>query len=76
MWLDLADCEAWGDWTTNTGNGYYGGLQFSLGTWESVGGSGYPHEASRDTQITMGRRLQARQGWGAWPHCSEELGLR
>ena len=76
VWLDLAQCEAGGNWAANTGNGYYGGLQFSLGSWEAVGGTGYPHEHSRDQQIEMGRRLQARQGWGAWPHCSEKLGLR
>jgi hypothetical protein len=76
VWLDLAQCEAGGNWAANTGNGYYGGLQFSLGSWEAVGGSGYPHEHSRDHQIEMGRRLQAQQGWGAWPHCSEKLGLR
>jgi len=76
VWYDLAQCEAGGNWSIDTGNGYYGGLQFSLGTWESVGGTGYPHEHPAATQIEMGRRLQARQGWGAWPHCSEELGLR
>ena len=76
VWLDLAQCEAGGNWAANTGNGYYGGLQFSLGSWEAVGGTGYPHEHSRDHQIEMGRRLQASQGWGAWPHCSEKLGLR
>lgn len=76
VWYDLAQCESGGDWSIDTGNGYYGGLQFSLGTWESVGGSGYPHEHPASTQIEFGRQLQARQGWGAWPHCSEELGLR
>lgn len=76
VWYDLAQCESGGDWSIDTGNGYYGGLQFSLGTWESVGGSGYPHEHPASTQIEFGRQLQARQGWGAWPHCSDELGLR
>jgi len=76
VWYDLARCESGGNWSIDTGNGYYGGLQFSLPTWESVGGTGYPHEHPAATQIEMGRRLQARQGWGAWPHCSEELGLR
>ncbi|HEX4903352.1 MAG TPA: transglycosylase family protein [Acidimicrobiales bacterium] len=75
VWYDLADCESGGNWSIDTGNGYYGGLQFSLATWESVGGTGSPHEHPAATQIEMGRRLQARQGWGAWPHCSEELGL-
>ena len=76
VWYDLAECESGGNWSINTGNGYYGGLQFSLPTWESVGGSGYPHEHPAATQIDFGRKLQARQGWGAWPHCSEKLGLR
>lgn len=76
VWYDLARCESGGNWSIDNGNGYYGGLQFSLGTWESVGGSGYPNEHPAATQIDFGRRLQARQGWGAWPHCSEELGLR
>lgn len=76
VWYDLAQCESGGNWSINTGNGYYGGLQFSLATWESVGGSGYPHEHPAATQIDFGRTLQARQGWGAWPHCSEKLGLR
>lgn len=75
VWYDLAECESGGNWSIDTGNGYYGGLQFSLATWESVGGTGYPHQHPAATQIEMGRRLQARQGWGAWPHCSEELGL-
>ena len=73
-WDRLAQCEAGGDWAANTGNGYYGGLQFSLGTWQSYGGTGYPHEASRETQITIGKRLQADQGWDAWPGCSRHLG--
>ena len=76
VWYDLAQCESGGNWSINTGNGYYGGLQFALATWESVGGSGYPHEHPAATQIDFGRKLQARQGWGAWPHCSEKLGLR
>jgi len=76
VWYDLAQCESGGNWSINTGNGYYGGLQFALATWESVGGSGYPHEHPAATQIDFGRTLQARQGWGAWPHCSEKLGLR
>jgi hypothetical protein len=76
VWHDLARCESGGNWSINTGNGYYGGLQFALATWESVGGTGYPHEHPAATQIDFGRKLQARQGWGAWPHCSEKLGLR
>ena len=75
VWTQLAGCESGGNWASNTGNGYYGGLQFSLSSWQAVGGTGYPHEASAATQIAMGQRLQAAQGWGAWPGCAAELGL-
>jgi hypothetical protein len=75
-WDALAQCESGGDWHINTGNGYYGGLQFSLGTWQAVGGTGFPNEASRETQITMGQRLYASSGWGAWPACTAQLGWR
>ena len=75
VWDQLAACEAGGNWSANTGNGYYGGLQFSVDSWRSVGGSGYPHEHSRETQIEMGKKLQARQGWSAWGACAEKLGL-
>jgi resuscitation-promoting factor RpfB len=73
-WDRMAQCEAGGNWAANTGNGYYGGLQFSVATWESYGGTGYPHEASKATQIAIGQRLQAARGWGAWPGCARELG--
>jgi hypothetical protein len=78
VWDRLMRCESWshGKWQANTGNGYYGGLQFSLTTWRSVGGTGYPHHASREEQIRRGKILQARSGWGQWPHCSRKLGLR
>ncbi len=76
VWDALARCESGGNWATNTGNGYYGGLQFSAGTWRSVGGSGLPHQASREEQIRRGKILQARSGWGQWPGCSSRLGLR
>jgi hypothetical protein len=62
-WDRLAQCEAGGNWAADTGNGYYGGLQFSLSSWQAVGGSGYPHENSRETQIEMGQRLYAQGGW-------------
>jgi LysM repeat protein len=75
VWTQLAACESGGNWAANTGNGFYGGLQFSLSSWQAVGGTGYPHEASSATQIAMGQRLQARQGWGAWPGCASSLGL-
>lgn len=76
VWDRLAACESGGNWSINTGNGYYGGLQFSLGTWRSVGGSGYPHQHSRAEQIMRGKILQARSGWGQWPACTAKLGLR
>jgi len=75
VWDDLAECEAGGNWAINTGNGYYGGLQFSLSTWRAVGGVGYPHEASREEQIHRGEILLQSSGWGAWPSCSSQLGL-
>ncbi len=81
VWERLAVCESditgtGADWSINTGNGYYGGLQFHINSWRAVGGSGYPHQASREEQIYRGELLQARQGWGAWPACSSRLGLR
>jgi resuscitation-promoting factor RpfA len=75
-WDAVAQCESGGNWSINTGNGYYGGLQFSASSWRNVGGTGLPHEHSRETQILMGQRLQARAGWGSWPSCSSKLGLR
>jgi transglycosylase-like protein len=76
VWDDLAECESGGDWGIDTGNGYYGGLQFSLSSWRSVGGSGYPNDHSRDEQIHRAELLLDEQGWGAWPACSRQLGLR
>ena len=76
VWDKLAQCESGGNWSINTGNGYYGGLQFSLSTWRAYGGSGYPHRASRDEQIRIAKKVQADAGWGAWPGCSSKLGLR
>jgi len=75
-WDRLAQCESGGNWAANTGNGYYGGIQFSLGSWQGVGGSGRPDEASRETQIAMGQRLWDQGGWGHWPGCSSQLGYR
>jgi hypothetical protein len=73
-WDRLAQCESGGDWSINTGNGYFGGLQFSLSSWRAVGGAGYPHEHSRETQIAMGQRLHAQGGWNHWPGCSRSFG--
>ncbi len=75
-WDQLAQCEAGGNWSTSTGNGFYGGLQFTMSSWHAAGGSGSPNEASRDEQIARAQALQQRQGWGAWPACSAKLGLR
>ncbi|MBG6084669.1 transglycosylase family protein [Zhihengliuella flava] len=74
-WEALAECESGGDWSINTGNGYYGGLQFSMSTWEAFGGSGNPADASKSQQIAIAENVLATQGWGAWPACSAELGL-
>lgn len=76
VWDRLADCESSGNWAINTGNGFYGGLQFTLSSWQAVGGSGYPNQASREEQIARAEKLLAMQGWGAWPACSAKLGLR
>ena len=76
VWDSLAQCESGGNWAINTGNGYYGGLQFSLGTWRAYGGTGYPHQSSRETQIAVATRLRdATGGYGSWPGCAAKLGL-
>jgi uncharacterized protein YabE (DUF348 family) len=76
VWDALAQCEAGGNWAANTGNGYYGGLQFNLGTWQSYGGPGYPHQQSRETQIAIAEKVRAATGgYGSWPACSQSLGL-
>ena len=75
-WDALAQCESGGNWGISTGNGYYGGLQFNLQTWHAYGGSGMPHQNSRGAQIAVAERVLASQGWGAWPSCSSQLGLR
>lgn len=76
VWDRLAQCESGGNWSINTGNGYYGGVQFSAATWRGVGGTGLPSDASREEQIARAQALQARSGWGQWPECSAKLGLR
>jgi len=76
VWDALARCESGGNWAINTGNGYYGGLQFNLGTWQAYGGSGLPSSASRETQIAIATKLRdASGGYGAWPGCASALGL-
>ena len=76
VWLSLAACESSGDWAINTGNSFYGGLQFTLDSWRLVGGRGKPHEAHPMEQIARADALQRIQGWKAWPVCSVKLGLR
>ena len=77
-WDRLAQCESGGRWDVNTGNGYYGGVQFSPSTWRAFGGGEFApnaHQASRAEQIVVAERTLAEQGWGAWPACSRRLGL-
>jgi resuscitation-promoting factor RpfB len=76
VWDALAQCESGGNWAINTGNGYYGGLQFNLQTWQAYGGVGLPSDNSREQQIAVATRLRdATGGYGSWPSCSSQLGL-
>lgn len=78
-WDQLAACESGGDWSVNTGNGYFGGVQFSQSTWNGYGGSAYASRAdlaTRQQQIAVAERVLAGQGWGAWPTCSRQIGAR
>lgn len=68
-WDAVAKCESGGNWAVNTGNGYYGGLQFSPATWKSNGGAGMPHQSSRAEQIRIAENVLRTQGIGAWPTC-------
>jgi resuscitation-promoting factor RpfE len=68
-WDAVARCESGGNWGINTGNGFHGGLQFTLGTWHANGGSGSPEGASRDEQIRVAENVLRTQGLGAWPVC-------
>ncbi|WP_271632195.1 LysM peptidoglycan-binding domain-containing protein [Solicola gregarius] len=77
-WDRLAQCESGGDWSINTGNGYYGGVQFSSSTWSAFGGGQYAERAdlaTRAQQIAIAEKVLDGQGWGAWPACSASLGL-
>jgi resuscitation-promoting factor RpfA len=77
-WDRLAQCESSGNWHINTGNGYYGGVQFSDSTWDAYGGERYAStadQATREQQIVIAEKVLDAQGWGAWPACSSELGL-
>jgi hypothetical protein len=78
VWDRVAACESGGNWAINTGNGYYGGVQFSSSTWRAFGGGAYAataNRASKATQIAIARRVLAVQGPGAWPVCSKRAGL-
>ena len=75
VWDQIAQCESTGNWAINTGNGYYGGLQFNQGTWDAYGGQEFAPRAdlaTREEQIAIAKKTQAAQGWGAWPHCSAQ----
>ncbi len=77
-WKRLANCESGGNWHINTGNGYYGGLQFSAGTWKAYSGRHFARRADKARpvmQIATAQRVLRNQGWGAWPACSSKLGL-
>ena len=77
-WDKLAECESGGNWQVNTGNGYYGGIQFDESTWKRQGGGRYAPRAdlaTREEQITIAEVTRERQGWGAWPSCTSQLGI-
>ncbi|MFF3156266.1 transglycosylase family protein [Streptomyces sp. NPDC057910] len=77
VWDRIAQCESGGNWHINTGNGYYGGLQFDAGTWRAHGGGAYAataDRASRAEQIAVATKVKDAQGWGAWPVCSRQAG--
>ncbi|MCZ4582146.1 transglycosylase family protein [Rhodococcus opacus] len=79
VWDALAQCEATGNWAINTGNGFFGGVQFDQNTWERQGGLKYAPRAdlaTREEQIAVASKTQKTQGWGAWPSCSGRLGVR
>ena len=78
VWDALAKCESGGNWAINTGNGYYGGLQFDYDTWHAYGGGAYaeyPHQATREEQIAVAEKLHAARGFQPWPACRAKLGL-
>jgi len=78
VWDRLARCESGGNWAINSGNGYYGGLQFDVATWSAYGGTKYaarPDLATREEQIVVGEALYAKRGFQPWPSCRVKLGL-
>ncbi|MFD4884670.1 transglycosylase family protein [Kitasatospora sp. NPDC058402] len=77
-WDKVAQCESTGNWSINTGNGFYGGLQFTSSTWAAFGGTAYApqaNQATKDQQIAVAEKVLASQGPGAWPVCSVQAGL-
>ncbi|MEU8510512.1 transglycosylase family protein [Kitasatospora sp. NPDC048722] len=78
VWDKVAACEATGNWAVNSGNGFYGGLQFTSSTWAAFGGTSFAPRAdlaTKDQQIAVGEKVLAAQGPGAWPICSVKAGL-
>jgi Spy/CpxP family protein refolding chaperone len=76
-WDAVAQCESSGNWAANTGNGFFGGLQFTQSTWQSFGGGQFApsaHQASRGQQIQVAEKVLSAQGWNAWPVCSKKAG--
>lgn len=79
QWDALAQCESGGNWSIDTGNSFYGGLQHTQQTWLAFGGGEFAplaSQASREEQIFVARKVKASQGWGAWPACTQRLGFR
>lgn len=73
-WDAVAQCESGGNWAIDSGNGFYGGLQFSPATWKNNGGTGMPNQASREEQIRIAENVLRTQGIGAWPDCGKASG--
>jgi hypothetical protein len=73
-WDAVAQCESGGNWAANTGNGFSGGLQFKQATWTANGGTGAPHQASREEQIRVAENVARKQGMAAWPSCGQAAG--
>lgn len=73
-WDAVAQCESGGKWTTQTGNGYGGGLQFTNSTWHAFGGKGQPEHASKGEQVAVAEKVKSAQGMKAWPTCSKKTG--
>lgn len=75
VWDRLAQCESGGRWNVNTGNGYYGGLQFNISTWGGFGGYSTADLAPKEVQIAKAEQIRARRGFSPWPACARKLGL-